>query len=63
MEYLAIILCIAAAGWLLQRRLPAAWQPWTEYFWLGAILGVAFVLVTAPYRLARIANELAHLIG
>lgn len=63
MEYIAVIVCALAAVWLLQRRLPVVWQPWTEYLWLGAFLGAAYALVAAPYRLARIANELAHLIG
>ena len=63
MEYLAVILLIVLLLRVVQRYLPADWQHYRVWLWISAGVVITYCLVTAPYRLARICQDVTQLLG
>lgn len=63
MEYILVILVTCLILLIAQRCVPASRQKQAQ--WLGVCLlsGMAYQLVIAPFRVARIWYDLTHLLG
>lgn len=63
MEYIFTIAGLCGMLFIIQRYIPAAWQIYTRWIWLGVGLGIGYNFLTSPYRLMRLWQDLLHLLG
>ena len=61
MPYVLGMLGLCLALLLLQRYAPAKWQPRVQFWGVILTLSTFYVLMTHPYRVARVLYDLAHL--
>ena len=61
MEYIAGLLLMIWVGLIAQRTLPMKWREYVTCYWVALFACWVHVLITKPYVLARILDDLARL--
>lgn len=63
MEYISLILGMCLVLFVALHCVPAAWQRNVKWIWLVGGITTSYAFLTAPYRLARLWQDITYLLG